>query len=108
VDVESDGHDGPKYVPAYLELGEVPPEPWDALDDFASGLQPRMVGPGVLQRGVARALHQRDLTLEHLVRRVDEVLESNETRKVLENINEKEHIGDGLKRTIETLAEYLD
>ena len=61
-----------------------------------------------MEMRVARALHQRDLTLEHLVKMVDEVLESNETRKVLENINEREHLGDGLKRTIETLAEYLD
>lgn len=57
---------------------------------------------------VARAMHQRDLSLDHLVQRIDEVLESNETRKVLEAINEREHLGDGLRRTVETIAEYLD
>jgi len=57
---------------------------------------------------VAKAMHQRDLTLEHLVQRLDTVLESNNTQRVLEKINEEEHLGDGLKRTIESLAEYLD
>ena len=57
---------------------------------------------------VAKAMHQRDITLEHLVQRLDEVLESNSTRRVLEKINEEEHLGDGLNRTIESLAEYLD
>ena len=57
---------------------------------------------------VAKAMHQRDLTLEHLVKRVDEVLESNKILKVLEFINEKEHLGEGLNRTVETLAEFFN
>jgi uncharacterized protein Yka (UPF0111/DUF47 family) len=46
--------------------------------------------------------------LSHLVQRIDEVLESNETQKVLKDIKAKEHLGDGLNRTIEALAEFLD
>jgi UDP-N-acetylglucosamine--N-acetylmuramyl-(pentapeptide) pyrophosphoryl-undecaprenol N-acetylglucosamine transferase len=61
-----------------------------------------------MELNVARVLHQRDLTLSHLVQRIDEVLESNETQKVLKDIKAKEHLGDGLNRTIEALAEFLD
>ena len=57
---------------------------------------------------VARAMHQRDISLDHLVQRLDEVLESSKVRRVLEEINEKERLGDGLNRTVESLAEYLD
>jgi len=61
-----------------------------------------------MELGVAKSIHQRDVTLEHLVQRIDELLETDKTKKTLEMINEKEHLGDGLARTVETLAEYLD
>ncbi|MFC1802622.1 glycosyltransferase, partial [Thermoproteota archaeon] len=40
----------------------------------------------VMELGVAKAMHQKDITLDHLVQRIDEVLESNKTQKVLEEI----------------------
>ena len=61
-----------------------------------------------LKMKVAKAMHQKDLTLDHLVQRVDDVLGSSVMRQVLDEINEKEHLEDGIARTIETLAEYLD
>jgi UDP:flavonoid glycosyltransferase YjiC (YdhE family) len=57
---------------------------------------------------VATVMHQKDLTLEHLCARVDEVLESNMINYVLSKINEKESIGDGLARTMNSLIEILD
>ena len=61
-----------------------------------------------VELGVASSMHQRDVSLEHLVKRLDELLESGKTKKVLDELNEKEHLGDGLNRTIETIAEYLN
>lgn len=61
-----------------------------------------------LEMKVAKAMHQKDLTLDHLVQRVDDVLGSSVMRQVLDEINEKEHLEDGIARTIESLAEYLD
>ena len=61
-----------------------------------------------MEMKVAKAMHQKDLTLDHLVQRVDEVLESRVMRQVLDDISEKEHLEDGLARTIEALAEALD
>ncbi len=61
-----------------------------------------------MELNVARAMHQKDLTLDHLVQRLDEVLESSSVRRVLEEINEKEHLGNGINRTVESLAEFLD
>lgn len=57
---------------------------------------------------VAKAMHQKDLTLDHLVQRVDELLASSLIRQVLDEVSEKEHLEDGLNRTIESLAEFLD
>ena len=61
-----------------------------------------------MEMNVAKSVHQRDVNLEHLVKRVDEVLESDTIKLVLKEINEKEHLGDGLNRTLETLRECLD
>ena len=61
-----------------------------------------------MEMKVAKSIHQRDVTLEHLVQRVDEVLESTRIKKVLREINEKEHLGDGLNRTLETLRDSVD
>ena len=61
-----------------------------------------------MELGVAKSIHQSDVTLEHLIQRIDELLESCKSKKTLYMINEKEHLGDGLARTIETIAEYLD
>ena len=61
-----------------------------------------------MEMKVAKAMHQKDLTLDHLVQRVDEVLESSIMRQVLDEINEKEHLEDGIARTIESLVDYLD
>jgi UDP:flavonoid glycosyltransferase YjiC (YdhE family) len=61
-----------------------------------------------MELGVAKSMHQRDVTLEHLVQRIDDLLESTKTDNILEEINEKEHLGDGVNRIIETLIDYLD
>ncbi len=61
-----------------------------------------------MEMGVAKSMHQRDVTLEHLVQRVEEVLESDEVARTLKEIDEKEHLGNGINRTIETLIDYLD
>jgi UDP-N-acetylglucosamine--N-acetylmuramyl-(pentapeptide) pyrophosphoryl-undecaprenol N-acetylglucosamine transferase len=61
-----------------------------------------------MEMKVAKSIHQRDVTLEHLIQRADEVLESAIIKKILKEINEKEHLGDGLNRTLETLRESVD
>ncbi len=61
-----------------------------------------------MELNVATSMHQRDVNLEHLVKRVDDLLDSDKTRNDLLQINEREHLGDGLNRIIETLREYLD
>jgi UDP:flavonoid glycosyltransferase YjiC (YdhE family) len=61
-----------------------------------------------MEMNVAKSMHQRDVTLEHLVQRVDTVLESDKIKHVLRDINEKEHLDNGLNRTLETLKESLD
>ena len=61
-----------------------------------------------IELNVARALHQRDLSLNNLVLKLDEMLESKETQKILNKIIEKEHLGDGLNRAFETILEYLN
>jgi len=61
-----------------------------------------------MEMKVAKSIHQRDVTLEHLVKRVDEVIGSARIKKVLTEINEKEHLGDGLNRTLETLRDSVD
>ena len=43
-----------------------------------------------MEMKVAKAMHQKDLTLDHLVQRVDEVLGSRVMRQVLDDISEKE------------------
>ncbi|RLI02342.1 hypothetical protein DRO31_04350 [Candidatus Bathyarchaeota archaeon] len=60
-----------------------------------------------MEMNVAKSIHQREVTLEHLVQRVDEVLESAKIRDVLREINEV-HLGDGLNRTLDTLRESVD
>ncbi len=61
-----------------------------------------------VELGLAVGMHQSDISVRHLIQRLDEVLESDNAKKVLEEVNEKEHLDNGLKRTIETIAEYLD
>jgi UDP-N-acetylglucosamine--N-acetylmuramyl-(pentapeptide) pyrophosphoryl-undecaprenol N-acetylglucosamine transferase len=61
-----------------------------------------------MEMNVAVAMHQKDVSRRNLLRQLDEVLESGNIKRVLEEINEKEHLDNGLKRTIETIAEYLD
>jgi hypothetical protein len=61
-----------------------------------------------MEMKVAKVIHQKDLTLDNLVLRVEEVIESRIMRQVLDEINEKEHLEDGLNRTIEALVEVLE
>lgn len=60
-----------------------------------------------VELGVARALHQRDVSLDSLVGVIDEVLASGRIRGVLSDIVEKEHLDDGLRRVIEVVEEFL-
>ncbi|MBD3173349.1 hypothetical protein GF326_12865 [Candidatus Bathyarchaeota archaeon] len=60
-----------------------------------------------VELGVARALHQRDVSLDSLVGVIDEVLASGRIRGVLSDIVEKEHLNDGLRRAIEVVGEFL-
>jgi uncharacterized protein (TIGR00661 family) len=61
-----------------------------------------------MELGVCSSMHQRDVNRETLVAQVDKVLRSGRTRRVLSKINEKEHLGDGLNRTIEILLGLLN
>jgi uncharacterized protein (TIGR00661 family) len=57
--------------------------------------------------GVAEAIHQKDVTKESLVRRIEHLLEDDRALEVLVDMNQTRHLGKGLERIIEIIAEYL-
>jgi len=61
-----------------------------------------------MELGVARAIHQHELTRGRLLWEVERMLSSKRARSVLEKISRDEHLGDGLERVLETLAGLLD
>jgi uncharacterized protein (TIGR00661 family) len=57
--------------------------------------------------GIAKALHQKDLTLDHLLKRIDQLINSKKTRATLEGIINNKKLAKGLDKTIEAIAEFL-
>jgi uncharacterized protein (TIGR00661 family) len=58
--------------------------------------------------GIAKALHQKDLTLDHLLKRIDQLINSKKTRATLEEIINNKKLAKGLDKTIEAIAEFLE
>jgi UDP:flavonoid glycosyltransferase YjiC (YdhE family) len=61
-----------------------------------------------MELGVAKALHQKDLTFDHLLKYIDQLIDSKKTRATLEDIINMEYLSKGLDRAIEAIAEFLD
>ena len=60
-----------------------------------------------MEIGVAEAMHQRDVSKESLIKRVEHLLESEHVLDVLVDMNQNKHLDRGLDRIIEIIAEYL-
>jgi UDP-N-acetylglucosamine--N-acetylmuramyl-(pentapeptide) pyrophosphoryl-undecaprenol N-acetylglucosamine transferase len=60
-----------------------------------------------MELGVATAIHQRGIDRDSLVAMVDKMVGSREYKRVLDDINSKEHLGDGLENTLEVIRETL-
>lgn len=60
-----------------------------------------------MEMGVARAIHQRDVSLDNLVYMVDKIVEKGYYREALDGINSKEKLDMGLEHTIEVIHELL-
>ena len=60
-----------------------------------------------MELGVATAIHQRDIDRDSLVALLDRMMGSSRYRWVLDDINSKEHLGDGLENTLEVINETL-
>jgi UDP:flavonoid glycosyltransferase YjiC (YdhE family) len=60
-----------------------------------------------MEIGVAEALHQRDLSKESLIKRVEQLLEDEQVMKVLVDMNQNKHLDRGLDLIIEIITEYL-
>ena len=57
--------------------------------------------------GVAQAMHQKDVSKESLVKRIEHLLENDRALEVLVDMNQTRHLDKGLERIIEIIAEYL-
>jgi len=57
--------------------------------------------------GVAQAMHQKDVSKESLVRRIEHLLENDRALEILVDMNQTRQLGKGLERIIEIIAEYL-
>ena len=60
-----------------------------------------------MEIGVAEAMHQRDVSKEALIKRVEHLLESEHVLEVLVDMNQNKHLDRGLNRIIEIITEYL-
>jgi len=60
-----------------------------------------------MEIGVAEAMHQRDVSKEALIKRVEHLLESEHVLEVLVDMNQNKHLDRGLDRIIEIITEYL-
>ncbi len=60
-----------------------------------------------MELGVATAMHQRDIDRDSLVAMADKMVGSRRYKRVLDDINSKEHLGDGLENTMEVICETL-
>ncbi len=59
-----------------------------------------------MEIGVAESMHQRNLSVDALVKRIDHLL-GNSSVQVLTEMNTIQHLDEGLERIIEILAEYV-
>lgn len=57
--------------------------------------------------GVAEAMHQKDVSVNSLVSRIDHLL-GNSSKSVLIEMNKNKHFDEGLERIMEFLAEYIE
>lgn len=60
-----------------------------------------------MELGVAKALHQRDVSVDVLVKNIDQIMESGECVRRLNAMNDERSLGEGLERILETISEYL-
>jgi len=60
-----------------------------------------------MEIGVAEAMHQRDVSKEALIKRVEHLLGSEHVLEVLVDMNQNKHLDRGLDRIIEIITEYL-
>jgi uncharacterized protein (TIGR00661 family) len=60
-----------------------------------------------MEMGVAKAIHQRNVSLENLVQLVDGMVEMGLCREALDEINSNEKLDMGLENTLEVIHEYL-
>jgi UDP-N-acetylglucosamine--N-acetylmuramyl-(pentapeptide) pyrophosphoryl-undecaprenol N-acetylglucosamine transferase len=60
-----------------------------------------------VENGVAGAMHQKDVSVASLVKRLDHLL-GNSSRKILVEMNKNQHLDEGLERTLEIIAEFID
>lgn len=61
-----------------------------------------------MELGIAKALHQKDLTLDQLIIRLDQFMDSRKSRATLEDIIKNENLINGLDKTIEVIADFLE
>lgn len=57
--------------------------------------------------GVAEAMHQKDVSIESLMRGIDHLL-GNSSKSVLTEMNKNKHFDEGLERILEFIAEYIE
>ncbi len=60
-----------------------------------------------MELGVATAIHQRDIDGDSLVAIVDKMVGSRRYKRFLDDINSKEHLGDGIGNTLDVIDEML-
>jgi uncharacterized protein (TIGR00661 family) len=57
-----------------------------------------------MELGAAKAVHQRNVSLEHLVKVIDSVVDSGHCKKALQEINSKERLDMGIENTLEVIS----
>jgi UDP-N-acetylglucosamine--N-acetylmuramyl-(pentapeptide) pyrophosphoryl-undecaprenol N-acetylglucosamine transferase len=59
------------------------------------------------ENGVAMVMHQKDVSVSELIKRIDHLLE-NSAQEVLIEMNKNQHLDEGLERTLEIIHEFID
>ena len=57
-----------------------------------------------MELGAAKAVHQRNVSLEHLVKVIDSVVDTGCCKKALQEINSKERLDMGIENTLEVIS----
>jgi UDP:flavonoid glycosyltransferase YjiC (YdhE family) len=57
-----------------------------------------------MEMGAAKAVHQRNVSLEHLVKVIDSVVDSGCCKRALQEINSKERLDMGIENTLEVIG----